>query len=487
MDKNLQNIEDLFRKGLEGNDEVPPEKVWNAIDQSLEKTTNLTYKKKYYFLKRATAVLAIVVVLLGVYIIRNESKHHKASNDHVITSKPQKNLNQNIDSATEAENQAPANGLQKDIIPGNKNVNPADEKEPGINKAETKGESQVDTSTALIPSNPAFDGNKKSNEQYRIFSKKNRKTRKTFSNEELSGNERINGEELRQPDFPLPTPVTFSGPQSLFSKKGKLNFKNEIAPFQSPSKTLSVIHIHNPALSRFYAAAFYSPNISFSRLRDEDHNSGNPYSRDFERREKESYSWSLGLWIGYRFNNRWAIQSGLNLSTLKMNIEPEKIFAERDNQGKIKYLINTSSGKGYLSPSFSNNPRVGDSLFARTINHSLQYTGIPIAAKYFLSNKKLSVNLLAGLSANILSHGKINTEVEKGTEHEHDNIHEINGLKPVYFSGLAGFGLSYNFYRSISVSLSPMLNFALEPINKNVPVNSYPGTVNFQLGITKDF
>ncbi|MGN6249931.1 MAG: outer membrane beta-barrel protein [Ginsengibacter sp.] len=485
MDKNLQNIEDLFRKGLEGNDEVPPEKVWNAIDQSLEKTTNLTYKKKYYFLKRATAVLAIVVVLLGVYIIRNESKHHKASNEHVITSKPQKNLNQEINSATEAENEAPAKGLQKEIIPGNENVNPADEKEPGINKAETKGESQIDTSTVLIPANPAFHQNEKFNDQNVEVSKKNRATN---SNGEkvLSINNKLKQEEVWQPNFPLPSPVTLANSE-LFSPKEKLNFNNKITPFESPAKTLSVIHIHTPAFSRFYATAFYSPNISFSHLRDEDHHFGNPYSRDFERKEKESYSWSLGLWIGYRFNNRWALQSGLNLSTLKMNLEPEKIFAQRDNQGKVKYQINTSSGKGYLLPSFSNNPRVGDSLFARTINHSLQYTGIPIAAKYFLSNKKLSVNLLAGLSANILSHGKISTEVEKGTEHEHENIHEIDGLKPVYFSVLAGFGLSYNFYRSISVSLSPMLNFALEPINKNVPVNSYPGTVNFQLGITKDF
>ena len=29
MDKNLQNIEDLFKKGLEGIKELPSEKVWN--------------------------------------------------------------------------------------------------------------------------------------------------------------------------------------------------------------------------------------------------------------------------------------------------------------------------------------------------------------------------------------------------------------------------------------------------------------------------
>ncbi len=64
-----------------------------------------------------------------------------------------------------------------------------------------------------------------------------------------------------------------------------------------------------------------------------------------------------------------------------MHLEPEKIYAERDNQGEVKYTINTSSGKGYILPSFSSNPRVGDSLFTTKSNIRLQYTSIPLAAK----------------------------------------------------------------------------------------------------------
>ena len=37
MDRNLQNIEDLFRDGLEDNEEIPSVQVWDAIDNSLDK------------------------------------------------------------------------------------------------------------------------------------------------------------------------------------------------------------------------------------------------------------------------------------------------------------------------------------------------------------------------------------------------------------------------------------------------------------------
>ncbi len=74
MDKNLQNIEDLFKKGLEGNEESPSEEVWNAIDQSLEKANSLKFRKKYYSLKRATAILIVMLALLSIYILRNESQ-----------------------------------------------------------------------------------------------------------------------------------------------------------------------------------------------------------------------------------------------------------------------------------------------------------------------------------------------------------------------------------------------------------------------------
>ncbi len=63
-----------------------------------------------------------------------------------------------------------------------------------------------------------------------------------------------------------------------------------------------------------------------------------------------------------------------------------------------------------------------------------------------------------------------------GKKESHVSIGVIStfGLKTFYLSGLADIDFGFNFYRKISLTFSPTLNFAIDPINKNVPVVSYP-------------
>jgi len=502
MDKNLQNIEDLFRKGLEGNEELPSEEVWNRVDQSLEKVNNLKFRKKYYSLRWATALLAVGLAAMTIYLFRNESKKQNAAKariENLVTSEPSsaKNPSENPPTPSGGTQETSGHKLQREkSLPT--------EKQKAENQIETgksdsrqlnKAKNNLNSETAIVADKTAPPVNEKTTELQQP------KGRPKFFNKNITQLDNKRGSSgLSLIDKPGSTPsesvsqfenqllpppsVTFDAHELLsLNRNQDLKDPSTLSPYLSPAKTMKQTPIHISARPRFYATVFYSPNIPFSHLRDEDHGYGNPFSRELEKNEKGSYSYSFGVGLEYRMNNEWSLQTGLNLSSIKMHLEPEKIFAERDNQGSVKYQINTSSGKGYTLPSFSTNPQIGDSLFTKNINHSLQYTGIPVAAKFYITNKRLSVNVLAGVSTNILSHGKISTDVNKGNETEHENIHEIHGLKPLYFSGLAGFGLSYNIFGNYSLTFSPTINFAIEPINKDVPVNSYPGTVDFRFGL----
>ncbi len=511
MDKNLHNIEDLFKKGLEGNEESPSEEVWNAIDQSLEKANNLKFKRKYYSLKRATAVLIVALALLSIYILKNQSqkqlekpkKENITSNSQSLQKSNQpKSNNDTTENIKElaAENTLPKNEnieskktTDVDIVSAPKNASVRNHQ---LNKpAESlKSSSAIISNTVNISNKPA--SNKKGN--YAI--KPAKKERNIFiqptknKNKELSKNKPnvTNSEENDQIGFQLnkslitPPPVNFVPNENVtLNSIENLMDVTKISPYTMPERITSnkTSTIHFPKPPRFTAGIFYSPNIPFSHLRDEDHHYGNPNSSEFEKKESGTYSYSFGLSVGYQLNYKWSLQSGVTLSTINMHLEPEKIYAERDDQGAVKYTINTSSGKGYILPSFSSNPRVGDSLFTQNIKHSLKYTAIPLSVKYNLTNGRFSANLLTGLSANILSTGKISTEVKRGNESELDKTHDIHGLKTLYFSGIAGIGMNYNFYRNLSLSFSPTINFAIDPINKNVPVKSYPGTINFQFSL----
>ncbi len=59
--------------------------------------------------------------------------------------------------------------------------------------------------------------------------------------------------------------------------------------------------------------SFTHPILPFSHLRDEDHHYGNPYSSELEKKETGTYSYSFGVSVGYRLNNKWSLQSGINL------------------------------------------------------------------------------------------------------------------------------------------------------------------------------
>jgi Outer membrane protein beta-barrel domain len=119
-----------------------------------------------------------------------------------------------------------------------------------------------------------------------------------------------------------------------------------------------------------------------------------------EKRERSDISSTIGVLLGYKVGNKITIQSGVTYSSSNISIDPTKVYAENDNSGKVKYRYNTSFGYGYLLPSFSASPIVGDSLFASGANHTLHYISIPIIVKYKLGNKKMTFHPGAGVSFN---------------------------------------------------------------------------------------
>ena len=210
-------------------------------------------------------------------------------------------------------------------------------------------------------------------------------------------------------------------------------------------------------------------------------NPGN--ANDIEGEEKHEFSSTYGALIDYKINKRWGVQSGITFSNTNINTEPEIIYAQPDNTGNIKYRINTSSGYGFILPSYSANPSIGDSLYAFTSTHLLRYVGIPLSATYSIVKGKFIFSAKAGASINFLTKGKIETTVEKGFDNSTETINNIQGLKKLYFTGLAGIGVDYKFTKRTSLAFVPTMRFALNSINKNAIVKSFPMSFGSSIGL----
>ena len=268
-------------------------------------------------------------------------------------------------------------------------------------------------------------------------------------------------------------------------KLTRLTHLDQIAVIAGSGKNIaSAYNATSNKSPRLSVIIFFSPDLPFYRFQND--LAYNSPGTDLKNEERPDLSSTTGVLIDYRLSDRWSLQSGLSYSNTTISIDPKTIYAEKDNTGSVKYRYNASSGYGYVLPSFSSSPSVGDSLYAFGANHTLQYLNIPAAIRYNIKKGKFKLFASAGISTNFLLHGIIETPVQNSSNNETEVIHHLHGLKKIYFSGLFNVGAEYRLNKKFSLMLSPTRRVALNSINKNVSVKSYPNSFGIATGIRMD-
>lgn len=174
----------------------------------------------------------------------------------------------------------------------------------------------------------------------------------------------------------------------------------------------------------------------------------------------------------------------MNVFTSKtIHINPKTIRADAEDNGVVKFRFNCSSGYTYLSSKTIANPFIGDILQVFESTNTLHYLSVPLAIKYHYYLNKIDLFATAGTPINILTKGKIETEISNVANKEVSTRNKINGLKPGYFSGNIGLGLSYTITRNIALSFMLSYNFALNSSTRDATVKTYPNTISLAAGI----
>lgn len=511
MDENLHNIEDLFRSALDDNEEIASAKVWEAVDKRLDKDNIVSIKRKYTNLKRLAIMLVFLFASFALYDVYRINTNHKngglAKNNDTINSgkqnRPDKAADKILDKKTDAiastspkRNTTLVTDTANDVTDNSatKDVNITDQQKL-----------QLSNTSILQKQNNSKVNNPETNirENQTVVAAKQRKKSDTKSatRVKIKNATPVEDEQLLVQDNDEQQDNEITG----LRKSNNVSIENaKLLPHDSIdtkqlSKLLAVTKIKitdtsnnsvakrapekNTKPSRFSITPFFSPDIAWYRLQDDKVGNQQDNAREIEKEEKHEFSSTYGALVDYKLNKHWGLQSGLTLSNTNITVEPKTIYAQQDNTGSVKYRINTSSGYSYVLPSFSSNPVIGDSLYAFTSTHSLQYIGIPLAVTYNVSKGKFSFNAFAGAAANILTKAKLETTLEKGFNNEMEKVDNLQGLNKMYFSGLAGAGVNYKLTNKTSLVFAPTMRFALNSINKDATVKSYPMSFGFTMGL----
>lgn len=502
MNDDLHDIDRLFRNGIEGHEEPPPPLVWEGVSNDLDKKQASYYKRKYQRLKRAAWLFLLLLFTGGLYVVYKASDKKKEPSVKTNPAKTGTTTSSSPDAAApfvmkgpakpEEENHQEDKTLPVDTASVLLPKNTAEKRE----KEKTKGETRISTAANndVLARNPLIDPSRSIVTQHpgnTIKTKEQRIREEQFFTANKKG---------RPGNKRSITPNGFASPQQ--SQPPFTNDPLATKSYNSPDVALGALSVAPPSIlpqtpitpkskagrqHGFSLSAFAAPNIGFDRLEDNDRLAGPGRNRQEARRqEQDNFSFSAGLLLTYHLSSKWAVQSGIGITSSSTAIAPTNVYAKADNNGHARYELNCSSGYVYIDPK-SGVPRVGDTAKTSGTFTKLTYVTVPASVSYGFSKGRISLWPSLGMGLNFLTSGKTKTNLSNAAGSSESTTASISGLKAAYVDGHFGFGIEYNLSKRLALGIRPNARIALTPINKETPVQSYQNYLSVETGVRIKF
>jgi hypothetical protein len=182
-----------------------------------------------------------------------------------------------------------------------------------------------------------------------------------------------------------------------------------------------------------------------------------------EQAKASGVAYSVGVSMGTQISKRWVLQGGVNYLTQMSDYTATQAVGSYDLQSFKAASLNELDK---LSAADARQDSKIVPTAPYSVNNSVQFVSVPLQAGYLVINKKLGLQLNAGVSTDLFIQNTINPEggrLDKTTQGRGSD----SPYRSVNFSGLVGTELSYKFGRRYRVALNPGLRYPLNSIYKS--------------------
>ncbi len=440
MNEKGANIDLLFRNGLKDFEVLPPPGVWDGIHSAVK------IKSRTFVFMRIAAVVTVLVTL------------------SFLTYRWTRELSGGLSSPVIAIN-VPVSSPDIFNIIDNPNYLP----EIKYNPIKTSSGVFIETSNQASMQNEIETTS--SPEQIMYL-------------QETKSLSLLNSEKAGEPSL---TPLNASKENSLKIKYPDLLYSPE--------------NIITKPKNRWSIAAMASPTYysSFSSGSDE-------LSKQLMASEQPLVSYSGGVAFSYKISKRFSIQSGLYYSSLGQMVDGINSFEGFqkyvNSKGAPNFVVPTTSGTVY-----TNNPDVFLSAdgtdrvltaytndvfdpkkaslqyLNNTLSQNFSYLELPVILRYKIVDKTIGINLIGGLSYNLLVNNSVYTTID-GNKYF---IGKTEGLNPLTLSSSLGMGMEYNFSSKLSLNLEPTFRYYLNPFSVTTGSFIHPYSFGIFSGISYKF
>ncbi|MBC7873119.1 MAG: hypothetical protein H7Y01_03930 [Ferruginibacter sp.] len=496
MNRDLHDIDKLFRTALESHEETPTAGVKEALDTALDKKEAEKNKRRLIIWKRMSLLF---LLLLTGFLLRESGilKNFPARTGAITADKK-------INPAEEEKNSVPGNPGEN--ITSNSRGTSGETTNTKLEKPATRQVNLVETSTPQGATVPDISGiNNQQALKKKIFSKKTAVQENkqaiilpintqpvTTAHQEIPG-KKINSVQKNNFYKPGEKINTLQVPEiySISKITGLLATKLLQAPLPAVSDSLSKFSkaqtSNDKKVKLFKPSWLITAFASYERVGyklDSDEPSA---INSIKYREAHEPSFSGGLLLTRQITRRWSLQSGLVYTNAAIGMKPQKTYAFRDPTGDVAYKYITSSGYAFFKPGFGPQPAVGDSLTTAEAKHRIEHISVPLVIKHTFWDKKISISPGAGVEANFITKANLEVDIEDPFNREIVVVRKLNGTKPFYLSFVADADLRYNINKKIAITVRPVYKHAISPITKNNVVETYPHSFSVGAGVTIKF
>ncbi len=181
---------------------------------------------------------------------------------------------------------------------------------------------------------------------------------------------------------------------------------------------------------------------------------------------------SYGVQVGYAFNNRLKVRSGiskLNLSYDTANVIVYENVTNTPGSNPLRNIdfIPNRDGQTLSVLSTDNlgiqqiNDFASDKLNA-ALSQRIDYIEVPLELEYALVNKRFGVNVIGGVSTFILNDNEVVTEVDN----RKTLIGKANNINNISFSTNFGIGIDYKFSDTFKFNLEPTFKYQINAFSE---------------------
>lgn len=475
---NDKNIDDLFRDKLKDLEQAPPPYL---LDHILARTAAMRRKRRVVFWRVASIAAALLLAFVAGWQI-SELSQTDVQPQVVVQQAP---VNDAQDEKQDSNTASLTNQTQKaqETVAGHPEKN-------AVAKAETTsataaGNDLQDAQTTAVPMKQPSGETMLEPAKEELASLI--PTRKVDRLAQSSGF-RVDELDQKTASQPMGSESTQSIDQQIIEQ----NKQQLLAQNETRRK------------NQWLVGAQVSPALSVNRS-----NHSSQYASDMLNSSNTSpVDLGGGLSVQYKAGKRWSIQSGIYYAGL------EQSSGNTGHSGRNEYALDSKGAEYFNAPVNFNASNmvmnssagvielksvpmgvvVGNTMEEKLTNSAVmvtdarftqnfQYLEIPLYLRYTLLDARFDVELMGGVSSNVLVGN--NTYMDSSTGKS--LVGSTQDMQNINYSGALGVGLKYGLSKRIYLNLEPRVKYYLNSLNNNPQVNYKPYTIGVFTGVSYEF